>query len=216
MPAFFVGTIAATPGSRQLDSKDSSIARHQHHLLQPGSQLSAVAVCRTTFWCEWRSANPVAARFNALKAADGTVNLTAIRRTPPGELICLAYLREHLRRCRRARRIVRPRALLPFEEECERGLSPVQNNDANYEEYSINTRSSFSEAVWTYTDCKAKPGECTQAEEQQNFANWFTYYRSRAVDGQRRDRMARLDRLTYFDSGTADQPGERHECMHAR
>jgi type IV pilus assembly protein PilY1 len=49
---------------------------------------------------------------------------------------------------------------------------------SNYTEYSINSAASttYSKAS-TRTDCAG--ATCTQTEERQNFANWFTYYRTR-------------------------------------
>lgn len=54
------------------------------------------------------------------------------------------------------------------------------NDYANYTGYSINSAASFPKVV-TRTDCSGAVGStgCTQAQERQNFANWFTYYRSR-------------------------------------
>ncbi|MDW5443222.1 pilus assembly protein [Polaromonas sp. SM01] len=54
------------------------------------------------------------------------------------------------------------------------------NNYANYTGYSINVAASFSK-VAARTDCSGAVGAtgCTQAQERQNFANWFTYYRTR-------------------------------------
>ncbi|MDO9196204.1 pilus assembly protein [Rhodoferax sp.] len=50
------------------------------------------------------------------------------------------------------------------------------NDYTNYTGYSINGATSFPK-VAARTDC---PGAvCTQAQERQNFANWFTYYRTR-------------------------------------
>ncbi len=49
---------------------------------------------------------------------------------------------------------------------------------ASYTEYSINTNTSFPKYT-ARTDCTGSV--CTQAQEQQNFANWFTYSRSRAL-----------------------------------
>lgn len=50
----------------------------------------------------------------------------------------------------------------------------------NYTQYSINLQSSFPK-VAARTDCTGAVGAtgCTQAQERQNFANWFTYYRTR-------------------------------------
>lgn len=51
---------------------------------------------------------------------------------------------------------------------------------SNYTEYSINRESSFPK-VAARTDCTGAIGNsgCSQAQERQNFANWFTYYRTR-------------------------------------
>ena len=53
-------------------------------------------------------------------------------------------------------------------------------NYANYTKYSINSGTSFPN-LGDRTDCSGAVGStgCTQAEERQNFANWFTYYRTR-------------------------------------
>ncbi|MBU3899150.1 MAG: hypothetical protein KJ614_09515 [Gammaproteobacteria bacterium] len=50
----------------------------------------------------------------------------------------------------------------------------------NYTEYSINRELTFPK-VAARTDCAGTIGAsgCTQIEERQNFANWFTYYRTR-------------------------------------
>jgi type IV pilus assembly protein PilY1 len=53
---------------------------------------------------------------------------------------------------------------------------------ANYTEYSINNiLQPFFPKAATRTDCAGVVGllGCTQAEERANYANWFTYYRSR-------------------------------------
>jgi type IV pilus assembly protein PilY1 len=59
------------------------------------------------------------------------------------------------------------------------GAYKAVNSSANYTGYSINTLPGAG--VFPYyperSDC-AVTG-CTQAQERQNFANWFTYYRSR-------------------------------------
>lgn len=53
-------------------------------------------------------------------------------------------------------------------------------NASNYTEYTINTVPSGGYPRATArTDCVASTTSCSQAEERQNFANWFTYYRTR-------------------------------------
>lgn len=49
-------------------------------------------------------------------------------------------------------------------------------NEANYTMFSTNSAGPFAKAP-ARTDCAA--ATCTQAEERQNYANWFTYYRNR-------------------------------------
>jgi len=50
---------------------------------------------------------------------------------------------------------------------------------ASYDRYDLNTNGEHSPATKhvNRTDCAG--AKCTQAEERQNFANWFTYYRMR-------------------------------------
>jgi type IV pilus assembly protein PilY1 len=57
---------------------------------------------------------------------------------------------------------------------------PVTNY-LNYTAYSINTVSGTYPKVAARTDCSGTVGAtgCSQAQERQNFANWFTYYRTR-------------------------------------
>lgn len=50
------------------------------------------------------------------------------------------------------------------------------NNASNYTAYSINDPGPFTKYT-NRTDCAGTT--CTQAEERQNFANWFSYYRNR-------------------------------------
>ena len=59
------------------------------------------------------------------------------------------------------------------------GYQPV-TNFANYAAYSINGLGPFPKTA-ARTDCSGTVGSngCSKAEERQNFANWFTYYRNR-------------------------------------
>lgn len=51
-------------------------------------------------------------------------------------------------------------------------------NASSYTEYNVVTGTSFTKYAGR-TDCAG--ATCTQAEERQNFANWFVYYRSRLL-----------------------------------
>lgn len=58
------------------------------------------------------------------------------------------------------------------------------NNAASYTTYNINSTVAAAKVfprAATRTDCQTNAGECSQAEERQNFANWFTYYRTREL-----------------------------------
>ena len=56
------------------------------------------------------------------------------------------------------------------------GVYAAVNDYRNYLAYSINTGTSFTKFA-ARSDCRGSA--CTQAEERQNFANWYTYYRTR-------------------------------------
>ena len=56
--------------------------------------------------------------------------------------------------------------------------SSGQNTDANYTRVDILSGNTYAKAS-TRTDCGA--ASCTYAQEIQNFANWFTYYRTRIL-----------------------------------
>jgi type IV pilus assembly protein PilY1 len=56
------------------------------------------------------------------------------------------------------------------------------NVAANYDAFDINNppAAGFPKPAGR-TDCVAVPGSCSQAEERQNFTNWFVFYRSRLL-----------------------------------
>lgn len=66
---------------------------------------------------------------------------------------------------------------------------PTVNGAANpndtrcYTKYDVNGSGPFPNAS-TRTDCTKGASTCTQAQEQQNFANWFVYYRARLLMAQ--------------------------------
>ena len=83
-------------------------------------------------------------------------------------------------------------------------LNPSQ--PANFIEFDVNAATGPARGLGR-TDCAGNT--CTQQEEQQNFANWFVYYRSRlllskAVLGEVLGRMPNQVRVGY---GSLRQPG---------
>lgn len=54
------------------------------------------------------------------------------------------------------------------------------DNQANYTSYTINAPAGTTFTKYAdRTDCTSLTNACSLSEEQQNFANWFTYYRNR-------------------------------------
>lgn len=72
---------------------------------------------------------------------------------------------------------------------------------ASYSAFSINTGTSFSKYSGR-VDCSGATGTggCTQAQERQNFANWFTYYRTRNL----MVRGSMLEAFVTVDTTTVD------------
>jgi type IV pilus assembly protein PilY1 len=64
----------------------------------------------------------------------------------------------------------------------QNGVSAQTNNvQANFEKVEIRPTVATYPRSAARTDCVAQANVCTYAEEIQNFANWFQYYRSRAL-----------------------------------
>ena len=61
--------------------------------------------------------------------------------------------------------------------------APNPNDARCYTKYDVNGTGPFPNYS-TRTDCTKGASTCTQAQEQQNFANWFVYYRARLLMAQ--------------------------------
>lgn len=61
--------------------------------------------------------------------------------------------------------------------------APNPNDARCYTKYDVNGGGPFPNYS-TRTDCTKGASTCTQAQEQQNFANWFVYYRARLLMAQ--------------------------------
>lgn len=61
--------------------------------------------------------------------------------------------------------------------------APNPNDARCYTKYDVNGSGPFPNYS-TRTDCTKGASTCTQAQEQQNFANWFVYYRARLLMAQ--------------------------------
>lgn len=76
-------------------------------------------------------------------------------------------------------------------------------NSSNYTERRIEAGSYSGEGRSARTDCTS--GSCTYSQEIQNFANWYTYYRSRILAAR-----AGIGRaFATLPSGTAEAPAPR-------
>lgn len=81
------------------------------------------------------------------------------------------------------------------------GLYLSLTSTASYSAFSMNTGTSFFKYPGR-VDCSGTlgAGGCTQAQERQNFANWFTYYRTRNL----MLRGSMLEAFITVDTSTAD------------
>lgn len=123
------------------------------------------------------NASPTAARWDPLvnyasNTVDLTTNLTGVYwgGNAPTRYWCVAY-----NVCDNAQRAWYPGLYYVLKP----GANP--NLSASYDEYDINDGAAHSPAAKdaARTDCAGS--RCTQAEERQNFANWFQFYRSRIL-----------------------------------
>lgn len=126
--------------------------------------------------------SPVAAAYRDPMnlTSGGTVNLTNVR-----NVYTTWCYRDDRTNCSRNSESYDPSLYFRLKKSSGVYLAPIV--PTNYDEYSINgmtkngiTVTGFPK-VTARTDCSGAIGDtgCTQAEERQNFANWFTYYRTR-------------------------------------
>jgi type IV pilus assembly protein PilY1 len=172
----FVGAIAATPGSgnwRQkiLRSPDANTIYYNPEIsYQPWPKAHDVG--------RMSPADPAAAPYDPTDPIKGgTVNLTVLRNSKPDKAWCFADLTTD---CSITSTEMFDPGLYYRLKKGSGGSYLDPDRPGSYDEYSINSASSFPQAR-VRADCKTVAGQCNQAEERQNFANWFTYYRSRRL-----------------------------------
>lgn len=169
LSAFFVGTIAAQPGTsnyrqKLMRSPDTNTIYYNPEVRYRPWPLASGG----------RMANsPVASAYRDPMdpTGGGTVNLTNVR------VVDTTWcFRDSRTDCSRNDETYDPGLYFRLKKSGGAYLDPT--NASNYDQFSIN-----SPATTTYTkfsgrtDCAGTV--CTRDEERQNFANWFTYYRTR-------------------------------------
>ena len=169
----FAGTIAGVPGSlnyrqRLMRSPETNTVyynpevRYDPWATASGGRMTAYAA--------------TAAPRDPMNPTGGTVNLTDVRSISNGQLTW-CFRTSTSSGCGRTNSAVSYDPGLYYRlGKDTAGAYRDPTTAANYTEYSINTGSSFTKHA-ARTDCAGST--CTQAEEQQNFSNWFTYYRTR-------------------------------------
>ena len=183
LAGFFIGTIAAQRGNtnwRQkiMRSADTNTVYYNPQVrYQPWALATSPLPAATASSPAGRMANaPVAAAYRdpMNPASGGTVNLTNFR-----NLSATWCYRDSRSDCTSATESYDPGLYYRLNKDAA-GVYLNPSTAANYTEYSINRELTFAK-VAARTDCAGAIGAtgCSQAEERQNFANWFSYYRTR-------------------------------------
>jgi len=183
LSGFFIGTVAAQRGTsnwRQkiLRSADTNTVYYNPQIrYQPWALATYPLPAATATNPAGRMANaPVAAAYRdpMNPVSGGTVNLTNVR-----NLSALWCYRDSRTDCSNATVSYDPGLYFRLNKDAA-GAYRDPANAASYTEYSVNRELSFAK-VAARTDCAGPVGAtgCSQAEERQNFANWFSYYRTR-------------------------------------
>jgi type IV pilus assembly protein PilY1 len=183
LAGFFIGTIAAQRGNsnwRQkiMRSADTNTVYYNPQVrYQPWALATYPLPAATASSPAGRMANaPVAAAYRdpMNPASGGTVNLTNFR-----NLSATWCYRDSRSDCTSATESYDPGLYYRLNKDAA-GVYLNPSTAANYTEYSINRELTFAK-VAARTDCAGAIGAtgCSQAEERQNFANWFSYYRTR-------------------------------------
>jgi type IV pilus assembly protein PilY1 len=169
LPAFFVGTVASQPGTtnwRQkfMRSNDTNTIYYSPEI-------------RYLPWIKpdgtrYAPGSVTAARVDPDALLAGTVNLTSVR-----ALNITWCFRDSRSDCSNGNENYSPGLYYRLKKNAS-GQYLDPQTAGNYDNFDINTGTSFTKHP-NRTDCTGTT--CTQAEERQNFANWFVYYRSRLL-----------------------------------
>jgi len=183
LAGFFIGTVAAQRSNtnwRQkiMRSADTNTVYYNPEVrYQPWALATYPLPAASGISPAGRKANsPVAAAYRdpMNPVSGGTVNLTNFR-----NLSATWCYRDSRSDCSSATESYDPGLYYRLKKDAA-GAYLNPSTAANYTEYSINRELTFAK-VAARTDCAGTIGAsgCSQAEERQNFANWFSYYRTR-------------------------------------
>ncbi len=183
LAGFFIGTVAAQRSNtnwRQkiMRSADTNTVYYNPEVrYQPWALATYPLPAASGITPAGRKANsPVAAAYRdpMNPVSGGTVNLTNFR-----NLSATWCYRDSRSDCSSATESYDPGLYYRLKKDAA-GAYLNPSTAANYTEYSINRELTFAK-VAARTDCAGTIGAsgCSQAEERQNFANWFSYHRTR-------------------------------------
>ncbi|MBX9870826.1 MAG: hypothetical protein K2X75_02415 [Burkholderiaceae bacterium] len=169
LAAFFIGTVAAQPGTSNYRQK-----------LMRSPDTNTIYYNPEVRYRPWPTAtggrmanSPVTAAFRDPMdpTGGGTINLTNIR------VVDTTWCyRDSRSDCSRNDETYDPGLYFRLKKSGGAYLDPT--NASNYDEFSINASSTTTYTKYpARTDCAGTV--CTRDEERQNYANWFTYYRTR-------------------------------------
>ncbi|MBC7919399.1 MAG: hypothetical protein H7Y28_16470 [Rhodoferax sp.] len=187
----FVGTIAAVPGStnwrqKLLRSPDTNTVYYNPEIRYEPWAISTypLPAATTAAPAGRRNNSPVAAAYlDPMNTGGSTANLTSIRNVKTR----WCFKDSSTTGCQSSgsddEKNYDPGLYYRLKKTAG-GVYLDPRIDTNYVEYSINKSPfvAYPTKAAARTDCVADVSavpKCTQAEERQNFANWFTYYRTR-------------------------------------
>ena len=181
----FIGTVAGQPGNsnyrqKLMRSPDTNTIYYNPEVRYwPWALATYPLPAATSTNPAGRMANsPVTAAYkDPMNQAGGTVNLTNVRSGSTKVTTTWCYQNARTN-CTNSSENYDPGLFYRLNKSGGVYLNPT--TAANYTEYSINSGATFPK-VTARTDCAGAvgPSGCSQTEERQNFANWFTYYRTR-------------------------------------
>lgn len=189
LDAFFIGTIASQRGTsnyrqKLLRSPDTNTIYYNPEVRYlPWALVTYPLPAATSTSPAGRMPNsPVTAAYRDPmdRTGGGAVNLTYVR-----SVNTTWCYRDNRSDCTSNSESYDPGLYFRLKKSVGAYLNPT--GSANYDEYSINGPTLNGNAITGFpkvaarTDCAGAVGPtgCSQAEERQNFANWFTYYRTR-------------------------------------
>ncbi len=193
LSSHYIGLVAATKGTTNYRQKLLRSPDTNSVYYNPDVRYLPWAKADST---RMFSSTPTTARYDPMDSGAGSTDLTSVRTLEgttlcyygdssgcevPRETVCTRYRNNGTCRDSEERDLqVQFKPMLFYRLQKSGGLYRNPTVAANYTEYDLHDASTVLPAKHAArTDCAASV--CTLTEERKNFANWFTYYRTRML-----------------------------------